>query len=195
MSEQLSLLDTAARAAMRSAIASSGIPETDGAIASDDGKYRYVLTRRWDASLPMAVWCLINPSTASATKEDMTSKKVRGFTKRQEIYGGYALVNPYAFRATDIADLYRAHREGIDVIGCENTEWMERAFRLSHDRRVFVGWGAKTGPRPEAISAVASLAQKVGVELYCFGVNDSDGSPKHPQMTAYATPCTRWSPR
>lgn len=194
-------LDIAAASARRSEAATNGIPDYDGVVASEDGKYRFVLTRRWENDLPMAVWCLINPSTASATRDDMTSKKVRGFTKRQvrpngkPIYGGYVLVNPYAFRATDISDLYAAHKLGFDVVGAENMEWVERAFRLSHDGRVFFGWGAKTGPRPEVIGAVIALAQKVGVTPYAFGVNISDGSPRHPQMTGYVTPLEKWSPR
>lgn len=220
---QLDLIEQAARAARRSAIAANGIPEGDAAVFSDDGVYRYVITRQWDPSRPSAVFCLMNPSVADASKPDPTLTKVVGFAKRVHhiervpiethapkytgynnvpapAYGGIVIVNPYAYVATEVTDLYKAHASGIDVVGPENMEWLERAFlsdtTLPREvKRVYVGWGAKRHPRPEIITAIVALADRCGVELYSFGVNESDGSPKHPLMTAYATPATIWRPR
>lgn len=225
MSDQLSLLAQGELAAKRSAIAVNGIPEGDAAIFSEDKVYRYVLTRQWNPELPSAVFCLMNPSVADSEKPDPTLTKTIGFTKRvlkidrvpietthpkytgynnvpAPAYGGVVIVNPYAYVATDVNDLYRAHKAGTDVVGPENMAWLERAFlsdtsmpRAREAKRVYVGWGQKRHPRPEIITAIIALAARCGVELYSFGVNESDGSPKHPLMTAYATPAAPWSPR
>lgn len=208
MTDQLSLLDTTAKRAATG----DGIPEGNDAVISADGLYRYVLTRRWFDDLPRAVFLLSNPSKASAVKEDPTTKKTRGFTSRilrnvwwspgtlakgpqkmgDPVYGGYMIVNPYAWRATDPQDLIKAHKAGKDVVGPDNMAWIERVFAASLGN-VFVGWGTRMGPRPLVIGNVIELAKKMGIDLYSFGEND-DGSPRHPLMTPYATPMKVWDP-
>lgn len=45
------------------------------AVFSQCGKYRYLLKREWDASLPKVLYIMLNPSTASHETEDQTSKQ------------------------------------------------------------------------------------------------------------------------
>ena len=76
-----------------------------GAVVSDDGLYRYILTRTWDRSLPALVFCMLNPSTADATVDDPTIRKCIGFAQRLG-YGGIIVVNLFAYRATKPRELY-----------------------------------------------------------------------------------------
>lgn len=73
------------------------------------GRYRYTLWRIWDASRPFV--CL-NPSTADANKDDPTLRRVMAFAQAWG-YGGVLMLNQYAYRATNPADMKRA----LDPIG------------------------------------------------------------------------------
>jgi hypothetical protein len=69
---------------------------------SEDGKYRYALMRMWDDK-PLMMFCMLNPSTADATKDDPTIRRCIGFAKDRG-YGGIYVVNLMAYRATDPAE-------------------------------------------------------------------------------------------
>ena len=85
-----------------------------GARLSECGRYRYSLWRVWDAGLPSLAWCLLNPSTADAEREDATTRRLRGFCRAWG-YGGYLLVNLFALRATDPArDDHHGHLDRQD---------------------------------------------------------------------------------
>jgi hypothetical protein len=51
--------------------------EKRGAEFSPCGKYRYALWRIWDFKKPLAMFIGLNPSTADASKDDPTIKRVR----------------------------------------------------------------------------------------------------------------------
>lgn len=73
------------------------------AFITDDGKYRYFLTRDWAAKnepFKTVVFVGLNPSTADAIIDDPTIRRCIGFAK---IWGFNRLlmVNLFAFRATD----------------------------------------------------------------------------------------------
>ncbi len=46
-----------------------------GAVISDDGLYRYALSRIWDRSKQAAMFVGYNPSTADALKDDPTIRR------------------------------------------------------------------------------------------------------------------------
>lgn len=75
-----------------------------GAIISECGKYRYQLYRIWDRKLPFVMFCMLNPSTADATKDDRTIEKIKRFTEKWE-YGGFYVGNLFAYRSTNPAEL------------------------------------------------------------------------------------------
>ena len=96
--------------------------EVEGALGTadfgDNGRYRYSLTRQWGdrgISGDGLLWVMLNPSTATADRNDPTLRKIIGFTKR---LGNKRLrvVNLYGLVATKPADLYRAE----DPVGPEN---------------------------------------------------------------------------
>jgi hypothetical protein len=170
-----------------------------GAIISEDGLYRYILTRTWAPSLPTMVWCMLNPSVADAENDDPTIRKCRGFAEHL-MFGGITIVNLYAYRATSPADMIAAHKRGIDIVGPENDAWLKHAFGTGL-RRVTGGWGATRSygkHRAHAdmrINRIIAIAEQLDAKIMAIGVNESDGSPRHPLYTPYGTPVSEWKQR
>lgn len=154
------------------------------AIISDCGTYRYRLERGYGPTLSII---MVNPSTADATADDPTIRKVLGFAERLG-YSRIIVGNKFAFRATDITAL----RTAADPIGPDNDRHIEQILR-DGDLHV-VAWGALS-KLPGVLQArwkdIVRIADRVGVELHCIGTN-ADKHPKHPLMTGYATPLTPW---
>ena len=75
--------------------------------ASDDRRYRYELSRIWDAALPPVLFVGMNPSTADEEQDDPTIRRCIRFA-RDWGYGGLLMGNLYALRATDPQELTRA---------------------------------------------------------------------------------------
>ena len=69
------------------------------AIISACGLYRYTLTRKVDAkqSGKTACFIMLNPSTATATDDDATIRKLIGFSERLG-FSEFTVVNLFAFR-------------------------------------------------------------------------------------------------
>ena len=84
-------------------------------ILSSDGVYRYRLERVWDPSKPKLLFIMLNPSTADATHDDPTIRRITRFAKDWG-YGGVLVGNLFAFRSTMPAALKIAS----DPIGPEN---------------------------------------------------------------------------
>jgi hypothetical protein len=106
-----------------------------GATFSRDRRYRYRLWRRWDRSLPVVAFCMLNPSTADEKRDDPTIRRCIGFAHDWG-YGGVEIVNLFAFRATDP----RALRYAADPVGCHNDRHLARAARRA--TLVVTAWGA-----------------------------------------------------
>lgn len=153
-----------------------------GATLSLCGRYRYRLWRVWDRTLPMVVWVMLNPSTADASNDDLTLKKVQGFS-RQWGFGGVIVVNLYAWRETDPDALTARSLEGADVVGPENDLHLRAAMQDAH--LVLCAWGAHTVSRARAAAVLAMVPETVACE--CLG-RTSGGAPRHPSRLAYATP-------
>src|SRR5262245_44648837 len=93
------------------------------AVISNCGRYRHVLTRQVGPGTRTATFILLNPSTADARVNDPTIRRVIGFT-RQWGYDRLTVLNLFAVRATDPADLKRAD----DPVGPENKAWFEKVL-------------------------------------------------------------------
>jgi hypothetical protein len=89
------------------------------AYISKCGLYRYTLSRDWDQDLPCVYWIMLNPSTADATKDDPTIRRCINYSKDWG-FGGAAILNLFAYRATQVKDLEKAYRDGVDIVGPEN---------------------------------------------------------------------------
>lgn len=140
------------------------------AVISECGKFRYRLTRTWDEALRPSCFLMLNPSTADAEQDDATIRSCMRLSRAQGA-GGIVVVNLYAYRATDPADLRKA---GYPV-GPENDEHVRKAAEQGHP--VIAAWGANA--QPLRVWHVKQLLKKAGVTVHCFGVTKK-GQPGHP---------------
>lgn len=140
------------------------------AILSDCGLFRYLLTRTWDQALPVLVFIMLNPSGADAHMDDRTILKCMAFARLLG-YGGIQVVNLFAFRATEPADLKAA---GYPV-GPLNDAHIRAACT---GRDVICAWGANADKlaRPRV---VMKLLRACGVQPMALRVT-AGGSPAHP---------------
>lgn len=152
------------------------------AVFSACGLYRYRLDRYISEAGPRIVFLLHNPSTASGSVDDPTSRRGIDFARR---WGGSSLifVNLWAGIATRPRDLWKMQ----DAVGPDNDIHIKEAADEARQSAGFVvlAWGATAAPsafrgtQRQRRVVVEETLQKSGCEIRCLGRN-SDGSPKHP---------------
>jgi hypothetical protein len=148
--------------------------QDNGAII--EGRYRYLLWRTWDASLPRALWILLNPSVADKQVNDPTLRRCKGFSASWR-FGGLEIVNLFALRTPYPRDLYQA----ADPVGEENDRRIIAAVRRA--TRIILAWGAHGGYRQRDQTVIALVAAHATLAPCCLGVTQS-GSPRHPLYVA-----------
>ena len=153
-----------------------------GATFDETRQYRYTLWRTWDPKLPQIIYILLNPSTANETKNDPTVQRCQQRTLALKQYGGFFVLNIFAFRAPKPIKLYAMAELGEDPIGTENNAEILRIVRQNPDSMILCGWG-KHGHLLARGHNVTKLLR--GRELHCLGVN-GDGTPKHPLYLPYS---------
>ena len=131
--------------------------------------HRYLLARSWEPHLPTLAWVMLNPSTADAFADDPTIRRCVSFARRDG-YGGIKVLNLFALRATDPAQL-RGHP---NPVGACNDRILAAHARGS----VVAAWGAG-GALNGRGTEVARRLVSAGVVLLCLGVT-KDGHPVHP---------------
>ena len=155
------------------------------AVMSECGTYRYMLRRKSEtlySERGTALFVMLNPSTADATKDDPTIRRCRGFAKAWGC-AGILVANLYAYRSTDPRNLWKA----ADPVGPENDAWLSRLARECGD--VICAWGAHA--KPERVKAVSLMMRASGARLFCLGTTKS-GAPKHPLYIPAAQPAILW---
>ena len=150
---------------------------------SDCDRYRYSLTRVWDASGPRALFIMLNPSTATEMQNDPTVERCER-RARALGFGAFRVLNIFAWRATDPRDM----RAAPDPVGPKN----DAAIRDSLDwaDRVICAWGTH-GAHLDRGPQVERLLRAAGAELYHLGLSKG-GHPKHPLYIGYAVQPQRW---
>lgn len=146
------------------------------AVIDPTGRYRYSLVRAWDDGLPRACFCLLNPSTADARRDDPTLRRCAGFARAWG-FGSIEVVNAFAFRATDP----RALRAAADPVGPGNDRAILRAARRASI--VVVGWG-NAGALEGRSDAVRRLLS--GFDARTLGLTKQE-EPRHPLYVARNT--------
>lgn len=158
-----------------------------------DGDYRYALwrpliqIRRAGNSLgktfdlfrdilpqapKVALWVMLNPSTADQVKPDATIHRVTNFSTTWGCTA-FIVVNLFAIRSKDPAVL---HTPGIDKVGPRNDEAIGLIARLATIDRVIVAWGAWGHLFPARVAEVVGLLDR---PLTALGVT-KQGQPLHP---------------
>lgn len=169
---------------MTATLVSTGSSDLFGArtsaVMSSDGVYRYELRRTWDVGLPPLWWIMLNPSTADALTDDPTIGRCRALAKREHA-GGIIVVNLFALRATDPAEL----RRHPDPVGPDADR-----FYPGHDVRVVAAWGAH-GSLHGRDRHVTRLLTERGVRLRCLGTTKT-GAPRHPLYVPGDSPLEPW---
>lgn len=143
------------------------------AVLSLDGLYRYSLTRELGGERT-CTFVMLNPSTADGDQDDPTIRRCIRFT-RDWGFGRLQVVNLFAYRATDPTAMYRAARDGRDIIGPENDEQIARVLDAS--QRIVVAWGAPT--RITIDRARQFAARFAAYQFWAIGCT-ALGSPRHP---------------
>lgn len=134
--------------------------------------YRYWLLRSWLRTGPRVLWVMLNPSTADASIDDPTIKRVVSFSTSWG-FGSSAVVNLFALRATKPEQIYQS----VDPIGPMNTAHIIAAL-LQADM-VVAAWGAH-GPFAARDKAVMRLLDRFWRKpVHCLGTT-KDGCPLHP---------------
>lgn len=141
---------------------------------SPDRKYRYSLTRKWDASKPLILWIGLNPSKASEFTTDTTIRCVRAISNHNG-YGGFYMTNCFPYISTDPEKLRDFN----------NTQYNDEVLRelAAQCKDVVFAWGA--------FKIVKELGRdqelmKMFPRALCLDIN-SDGSPKHPRFAKYTS--------
>lgn len=146
--------------------------EDNHAIFSPCGKYRYVLWRKW-APGPYIMFIGLNPSTANATSDDHTIRRVKRFAKDWG-YGGVYMLNLFAIVSSDPAIL-KTHPDPLGA----NNEWLKTY--ADKCATICFAWGnfKEAVERAKQVEAMFPTA-------VCLGFNQN-GSPKHPLFVAANT--------
>lgn len=145
-----------------------------GATISPCRRYRYKLWREWDASRPAVVFCGLNPSTATASRDDPTIRRELGYA-RDWGFGKLIKVNAYGWRSPDPKAMLQAE----DPIGPENL-----AIVLSEARHaaLFVAaWGNHIRDRDAFV--LRTLLRQSGVRIHVLRLTKA-GNPEHPLYLA-----------
>ena len=135
------------------------------------GRYRWELSRIWDDRKRLCCWVMLNPSTADSEYDDPTIRRCVNFSHDWG-FGGILVVNLFALRATDPAELKRQP----NPIGEGNTERILWAMRRS--KQVVAAWGAHGAylNRGREVLELMRLNDSGAVHL---GMTKA-GQPRHP---------------
>lgn len=148
---------------------------------SECGQYRYWLARDWylgdDVPNPL-VFVMLNPSTADAEQDDATI--TRCMRRAANLgYNGIRVVNLFALRSTDPANLLTA----TDPVGPDNDKIIANVCR--GQRMVIAAWGEEKPHVARRADAVKALLRDISVPLQALALTKA-GHPRHPLYVSYS---------
>lgn len=143
---------------------------TGDAVFDKSRRYRYSLSRQWNAELPRVVFVMLNPSKADASLNDPTIARCISFADRHGC-GALEVVNLFAFRTAYPEELRACRRP----VGKLNDQYIaEAAERASIVVVAWGNWGYLHGRDTEVLELIAAKNP-----LFCFGIT-LKGQPRHP---------------
>lgn len=190
----------------------------DTAVFSPDGRHRYELTRELGGTRPLVV-CGLNPSTATAIKDDRTIAREVDFAHRWRC-GRLVKVNAYGYRTKSPREMFAAKRAGVDIVG-RGMLGMVGAIHVAHEiepdieaepfdvgNDFYIATNAKLAVDLDGIFVVAwgtwielereleivAILNLVGAMPMCIKANQ-DGTPIHPLYQPADSQLVRWEPR
>lgn len=153
------------------------------AVYSDCERYRYSLTRTWDADGGRVLFVMLNPSTATEVQNDPTVERCER-RARALGYGAFRVANIFAWRETDP----RLMRAAADPVGPENDAAILEGAGWAD--MIVAAWGAH-GAHLDRGPAVAELLFSTGRPVHHLGLTRG-GHPKHPLYISYARRPEPW---
>lgn len=137
------------------------------AVFCSQRKYRYLLTRKWDNSLPRVCFVMLNPSKADAEFNDNTIRRCIGFAESWG-FGSLEVVNLFGYMTPYPEELL----EVKDPTGKENLKYLKASIKRNEN--LILAWGnlGKLRTRLE-------IDLNIFEEAYCIKQNKT-GEPCHP---------------
>lgn len=140
------------------------------AVFDKSGRYRYSLSRKWNAEGERAVFVMLNPSKADARLNDPTISRCIRFAEKIGC-GALEVVNLFAYRTAYPREL-RACRHPVGKL---NDQYIAQAVEKASV--VVVAWGnwGRLHGRDREVLQLISMKNP----LFCFGIT-GQGQPRHP---------------
>ncbi len=154
------------------------------AIYSDCEKYRYMLTRTWNAAGRSVLFIMLNPSTATEVQNDPTVERCER-RARALGFGSFRVNNIFAWRDTDPQNM----RAASDPVGPANDRLIRESCNWAD--QIICAWGTH-GAYLDRGTQVSDMLLSTGRPLFHFGLTKS-GHPKHPLYIAYEKRPELWT--
>lgn len=140
-----------------------------GATFDRENKYRYELHRIWNNKKPIYLFIGLNPSTATAHKNDRTIERVMAIVG-QNGGGGFYMANLFTYISPYPSELTSFTSE--EPAWFSYLQWLN--FLSAHTDKTVFAWGDFKQARERSKEVINSI-----VEPYCL-IQNAGGSPKHP---------------
>lgn len=157
---------------------------TKRALITRGGRYRLWLLRRWDDTQPLVLFVGLNPSTADMDVDDATIRKMIRMVKGWKKFGGFGVVNLFAYRSVTPDKLKTVK----NPIGAKNDGAIQDAALLTG--YIVACWGNK-GTYLGRDEEVLTLLRRGGWLVRCLGLTKS-GCPRHPLYLSNKTHSVIW---
>jgi hypothetical protein len=125
---------------------------------------------------------MLNPSTADEFHDDPTLKRC-GERAKIMGFGGFTILNAFAFRATNPDDM----KAQLDPVGPENNQFISEALRdiQGGSGSIYLGWG-NHGSHLGRDEELRKMIKSFDVKAMCLKKTNSD-QPVHPLYQSYKT--------
>lgn len=157
--------------------------QASGAVLSADGRYRFLLWRAWDLTLPTLNAVMLNPSYADAHRNDATVTQL--IRRARDLgFGRLTVTNASPFRSREPMALREIGQmlRGPGADSAHNDLFLAREARIAN--MVLCGWGHHAKPLGLHERTLAALLTVAAGKLHYLKLN-ADGTPHHPLRLPY----------